>query len=89
MLFVFVCGVCTRKTIIDFDYSHYLGPDYKKNYKKIDAVSTFVSNHVSWIDTMTLYQYYKMALSLDTGFKTAPLMGMMAMLADSIFLPRG
>jgi len=30
-----------------------------------------------------------MALSLDIGFKKAPIMGKMAMLIDSIFLPRG
>lgn len=38
---------------------------------------------------MCLYQFYKLALSLDMGFKTAPIMGKMAMLIDSIFLPRG
>jgi hypothetical protein len=88
-LFVFMCGVFTSREKIDFDYSFYLGPNYKDNYKKVAATSTYVSNHVSWIDTMTLYQYYQMALSLDTGFIKAPLMGKMAMLIDSIFLPRG
>lgn len=85
-----VAGVpCTSRKDIDCDYSYYLGPDYEKNYKKNVKTSTYVSNHVSWIDTMCIYQYYKLALSLDIGFKTAPIMGKMAMLIDSIFLPRG
>jgi len=85
----FVCGVCTSKEVVDCDYSYYLGPDYKSKYKKIVATSTYVSNHVSWIDTMTLYQHYKMALSLDYGFKNVPIMGKMSKLIDSIYLPRG
>ena len=66
---MFVCGVFTSREKREFDYSYYLGEDYEKNYKQIDGgVSTYVSNHVSWIDTMCLYQYYKMALSLDVNF---------------------
>lgn len=89
-MWMIVAGVpCTSRKDIDCDYSYYLGPDYEKNYKKNVKTSTYVSNHVSWIDTMCIYQYYKLALSLDIGFKTAPIMGKMAMLIDSIFLPRG
>ena len=51
----FVCGVCTSTEKLEFDYSYYLGPDYKSKYKNIVATSTYVSSHVSWIDTMTLY----------------------------------
>jgi len=57
-IFVFTAGVFSRKSDVDFDYSFYLGPDYKKGYKQIKSVSTYVSNHVSWIDTMTLYKYF-------------------------------
>lgn len=88
-LFVFMCGVFTSREQKDYDYSYYLGPNYKDKYKTVAATSTYVCNHVSWIDTMTLYQYYQMALSLDFGFRNVPLMGKMAMLLDSIFLPRG
>ena len=86
---MWVCGVCcNRKIVIDFDYTEYLGPDYKKKYREDITTSTYISNHVSWVDTMFLYQFYRLALTLDIGFQRAPLMGKMATLIDSIFLPR-
>lgn len=30
---------------IDFDYSEYLGPDYKKDMKEVKHISTIVCNH--------------------------------------------
>lgn len=85
-----IAGVpCTSRKFKDADYTEYLGPNYKDKYKKDIVTSTYVSNHVSWIDTMCIYQYYRLALSLDEGFIRAPIMGRMAMLIDSIFLPRG
>jgi len=38
---------------------------------------------------MCISQYYKVAFSLDIGFKRAPLMGNLANVNDSIYLPRG
>ncbi len=35
---------------VDYDYSEYLGKDYKITQKDIKYVSTFISNHVSWTD---------------------------------------
>jgi 1-acyl-sn-glycerol-3-phosphate acyltransferase len=86
---MFFNGFFSTREVHDVDYTEYLGPNYKDGYRKIKATSTYVSNHVSWMDTMCLYQYYPMALSLDWGFKTIPLMGKMSMLIDSIYLPRG
>jgi len=45
-------------------------------------------NHVSWLDTQILYKYYKVAFTLDIGFKKAPLMGSLGDIVDSIYLPR-
>lgn len=50
-IYMFWCGVLSSKTEVDIDYTYYLGPDYKSGYRNIKQVSTFVSNHVSWIDT--------------------------------------
>lgn len=38
----------------DVDYSFYLGPDYKKHYKAPKRISTVVSNHISFLDILTL-----------------------------------
>lgn len=88
-LFTFTCGTTCSRSVINMDYSYYLGPNYKEGYKEIQKTSTVVCNHISWIDTMCLYQYYKLAFSLDIGFKRVPLMGKLGDLIDSIYLPRG
>ena len=74
---------------MDYDYSPYLGKDYKEQIKPIKKVSSIIANHVSWIDSMNLYQYYQMAFSLDIGFKKAPLMSNLGDVVDSIYLPIG
>mmetsp|Transcript_11024 Transcript_11024/g.18428 ORF Transcript_11024/g.18428 Transcript_11024/m.18428 type:complete len:272 (+) Transcript_11024:24-839(+) len=88
-IFCFICGLFTRKEKVDFDYSYYLGKDYKEGYRDVKKTSTIICNHVSWIDTMNLYQYFSMAFTLDVGFKKAPLMNKLGDLVDSIYLPRG
>ena len=57
--------------------------------KPVNKISTMICNHVSWIDTQNLYQFYKLAFSLDMGFKKTPLMGNLGSMVDSIFIPRG
>jgi 1-acyl-sn-glycerol-3-phosphate acyltransferase len=66
-----------------------LGKGYKETMKPIKKVSTIISNHVSWIDTQVLYQYFKLAFTLDIGFKKAPLMSNLGNVVDSIYVPRG
>ena len=88
-LWMFVCGVSTKLEYRDYDYSAYLGKGYKDTMVPIKKVSTIISNHVSWIDTQCLYKYFKLAFSLDMGFKKAPLMGNLGNVVDSIYLPRG
>ena len=86
---MFVCGVRCSHRYQDYDYSEYLGKDYKQNMKSIKKVSTIICNHVSWIDTQCLYQYFQLAFTLDIGFKKAPLMANLGNVVDSIYLPRG
>ena len=88
-IWMFICGVRCNYEYRDSDYSAYLGKGYKDTMKPIKKVSTIISNHVSWIDTQCLYQYFKLAFSLDIGFKKAPLMSNLGNVVDSIYLPRG
>ena len=54
-LYMFICGTSTTKAELDCDYSYWLGPNYKDNYKEINKTSTVICNHVSWLDTICLY----------------------------------
>ena len=42
----------TRHSEADTDYSKYLGPDWRKNKFKGKRVSTLVSNHIGFIETL-------------------------------------
>lgn len=53
-VWMMIAGVNCEYEEVDFDYSEYLGPDYKKHYDHGIKTSTIISNHVSWHDTMNL-----------------------------------
>ena len=53
-VWMLVAGIITSYEEVDFDYSEYMGPDYKKHYDGSIKTSTIISNHVSWHDTMNL-----------------------------------
>ena len=53
-VWMIVAGIITEYEEVDFDYSEYMGPGYKKEYDESIKTSTIVSNHVSWHDTMNL-----------------------------------
>ena len=53
-VWMMVAGIITEYEEVDFDYSEYMGPGYKKEYDESIKTSTIVSNHVSWHDTMNL-----------------------------------
>lgn len=85
-----ICGInVTHTEKKEYDYSFYLGPGYKDKMKPYKKCSTIISNHVSWVDTQNLYQYYDLAFALDAGFINVPLMGKLGQMVDSIFIPRG
>ena len=73
---------------IDYDYTKYLGPDYKKNYKPFIRPSTMIGNHVSWLDSMTTTKYYDLAFTLKAEMKNFPIFGTLAKVVDSIFIQR-
>lgn len=54
LLLLATCMRCNVKRI-DFDYSQYLGPDYKEKQVLPKHISTIVSNHSAWIDTIMMH----------------------------------
>ena len=57
------------KKEVEIDYSYWLGPNYKQNYKPTKTPSTVVTNHVSWIDTPLIMLNTIVAVTLDKGLE--------------------
>ena len=68
-------GMRSSKMKLDIDYSEYLGDDYKLTNAEPKNVSTFVSNHSTWVDISLLMSYYGHAFVSKLGLKNAPLAG--------------
>ena len=75
MLILFFGGMRSSTKKIDFDYSTYLGPDYKKTTNAPKYVSTYVSNHSSWLDVAVLIRNLKCAFASKKTFKKTPIFG--------------
>ena len=88
-IWIFVSGAFTQNNKIDYDYTKYLGPDYKSKYRPIERVPTMVGNHVSWLDSMVTTKYYELAFTLKSEMRNFPLFGTLAKVVDSIFISRG
>jgi 1-acyl-sn-glycerol-3-phosphate acyltransferase len=60
----------TSETFVD--YSPYLGPEWVANYS---GASTLISNHTSWMDSLTaIILYFPTFVARSTG-KTMPIIG--------------
>ena len=87
--FLFVTGMWTSVHHDDVDYSYYLGNNYKKEEKVGKRTSTYVSNHVSWLDPIIMIKCVRPAFSPEAGFKNIPLFNTLIDCLDSIYIPRG
>ena len=88
-IWVAICGHITSREKVDFDYSEYLGEDYKMEYKKGKKIPTMISNHVSWIDSQILFKYYSLAFIIAKIYKKIPVFSSLAQTIDSVFIDRG
>lgn len=73
--YVFFGGVIPTKRNKDFDYSKWLGPEYKQKYKNIKKTSTFIMNHVSFMDAQAFGVFWPYSCTMLEAFKNAPIMG--------------
>ena len=72
----------------DFDYSEYLGTDYKKN-EQPKFVSTYISNHVSWTDIIVYIFQYQPAFAAKKELRSIPVFGLLCQALGCIFIARG
>jgi 1-acyl-sn-glycerol-3-phosphate acyltransferase len=89
IVILFICGLRYEKKHIEFDYSKYLGPDYKNDKRKSKYTSTIVTNHVSWLDSIILFCCFECSFAPSKEFKSVPGVGVLAQAIDCIFIPRG
>lgn len=74
---------------VDFDYSEYLGPNYKESTPLPKKVSTLVCNHSTWVDTTMLFQYFRHSFVSKKSVINAPVMGIVGQAMGCVFIPRG
>lgn len=87
-LVLFFAGMSTKTVIHDTDYSHYLGEDYKENYRPIKKTSTIVCNHISWLDCVIMILHGKPAFAPDAAFRKIPIFNTTIECLDSIYIER-
>ena len=75
----------TSTTYADIDYSNYLGPDWKQEYK---GASTLISNHISWFDSVYAIVYYFPTIVARDTLQNTPFIGSVLKAMSTIFLSR-
>lgn len=80
-------GIIVTKKKIDYDYSAYLGPNYVKGDKDT-PISTYISNHTSWLDTFLLIDDVTPGFIAKSDVKSYPMIGFVATCMGSIFVDR-
>jgi 1-acyl-sn-glycerol-3-phosphate acyltransferase len=97
LLVLTIVGITVEKTIItadEIDYSHYLGPDYKKDKSSLNEggrASKIISPHVSCFDVQTMGLAFGGDISFVAGafVKDLPGLGAIAKYLGCVFVPRG
>ena len=86
-----LAGLTFRHVEKEADYTYYLGDNYESNYKEeVVQPSTIVSNHVSWLDSQSIYMALgNVAYGAMSELEHVPIVGTLAKALDFIFLPRG
>lgn len=88
-LVCFFTGMRTEKKYVDFDYSSYLGPNYKNSTVPPRYLSTYVSNHTSWLDVPILISNLRPAFASKRTFKNVPIFGILVQSLGCLFISRG
>lgn len=89
LLILFFGGMRSSRRKVDFDYSAYLGPNYKETTSAPKYLSTYVSNHTSWLDVPILIANLKSAFASKKTFKKTPIFGIIVQSLGCLFISRG
>jgi 1-acyl-sn-glycerol-3-phosphate acyltransferase len=69
-------GLRTTHQKVDYDYTPYLGPNYKETQKEPAHVSTFCPNHSSWLDIPVMISKFKPAFAAKKALRKIPVFGL-------------
>lgn len=72
----------------DFDYSYYLGKDYKRNQQLPKKTSTIVSNHTSWLDAPVLIAAYHPGFCVNEESRSVPFLNTLIDCLNSVYIQR-
>lgn len=86
-IFIAGMGLSTERHN-DYDYSYYLGPNYKDGYRDIKKASTIVSNHCSVNDCLILICKVCPGFCPTIGFKKVPIFNTTIEVLDSFYIDR-
>ena len=81
-------AIKVQRKVIDYDYSEYLGKDYRNSQKDIKYVSTYISNHVSWTDIIVFLNCYQPAFAAKKELANIPVFGLLCKALGCIFIAR-
>jgi hypothetical protein len=81
-------GVIFRQEHIDFDYSAYLGPNYKKSFRRDVHTSTVVSNHVTCLDAWIIAQLGRFSVISAAENNSFPIMGSVCKVLHALMIDR-
>jgi lysophosphatidylcholine acyltransferase / lyso-PAF acetyltransferase len=85
----FFGGMRTSRTVIDYDYTSFLGPNYKETQVEPKHLSTLISNHSSWLDVSILISHFRAAFASKKTFRNIPVFGLLVQALGCIFISRG
>jgi 1-acyl-sn-glycerol-3-phosphate acyltransferase len=88
-LIVLLSGIRMTREDKDYDYTHFLGPNYKETTVQPKHFSTYVCNHSSWLDIILMIAYNKPAFTPKQELKKIPLFGLLVEALGCIFIARG
>lgn len=84
-----LAGVRTRQVFRDYDYTPYLGPNYKETQRDPNYIPTFICNHTSMLDVEVLIKYYYLAFAAKKSLRKVPVFGLICTYLGCIFISRG
>lgn len=86
---VLLFGLRMSRQEKDFDYTPFLGPNYKETSVYPKFFSTYVSNHTSWLDILLMIAYNRPAFTPKKALIKIPVLGLLTEALGCIFIARG
>jgi hypothetical protein len=88
-MIVYFVGIRSSYEERDYDYTPFLGPNYRETTTYPKYFSTYVSNHTSWIDIVLLISYIRPAFTPKDVLHRIPVLGILCKGLGCIGIARG